>query len=73
MSEARTAVLHRKTKETDIEIELNLDGEGSYGIETGIAFLDNCQFDNSKFVNDRIGIYGYRRSHDFRYWIFSKL
>ena len=41
MSEARTAVLHRKTKETDIEIELNLDGEGSYGIETGIAFLDH--------------------------------
>ncbi len=39
--EARTAVLHRKTKETDIEIELNLDGEGSYGIETGIAFLDH--------------------------------
>ncbi len=41
MSEARTVVLHRKTKETDIEIELNLDGEGSYGIETGIAFLDH--------------------------------
>ncbi len=41
MNEARTAVLHRKTKETDIEIELNLDGEGSYGIETGIAFLDH--------------------------------
>ncbi len=39
--EARTAVLHRKTKETDIEVELNLDGEGSYGVETGIAFLDH--------------------------------
>lgn len=41
MSDARTAVLHRKTKETDIRVELNLDGEGRYGIETGIPFLDH--------------------------------
>ncbi len=37
----RAAVVHRKTKETDVEIDLNLDGEGSYRIETGIPFLDH--------------------------------
>ncbi|MDD5613741.1 MAG: imidazoleglycerol-phosphate dehydratase HisB [Candidatus Omnitrophica bacterium] len=37
----RTASLKRKTKETDIKIELNLDGSGKYKIDTGIAFLDH--------------------------------
>jgi imidazoleglycerol-phosphate dehydratase len=41
VTEARTAVVHRKTKETDVQIELNLDGEGTYGISTGIPFLDH--------------------------------
>jgi imidazoleglycerol-phosphate dehydratase len=41
VSEARTAVVHRKTRETDVEIELNLDGEGGYGIGTGIPFFDH--------------------------------
>jgi len=40
-AEARTTVLQRKTKETDIHVELNLDGEGKYGISTGIPFLDH--------------------------------
>lgn len=40
MSE-RTALVHRKTKETDVEVDLNLDGEGSYRIETGIPFFDH--------------------------------
>lgn len=35
-------VLHRrKTNETDISIELNLDGSGQAEINTGIAFLDH--------------------------------
>jgi imidazoleglycerol-phosphate dehydratase len=37
----RTAKLHRKTKETDISIELNLDGEGKYEIDSGVGFLDH--------------------------------
>jgi imidazoleglycerol-phosphate dehydratase len=39
--EARTAKSHRQTKETDITIELNLDGVGKYEIDTGIGFLDH--------------------------------
>ena len=37
----RTARVDRKTKETDIKIELNLDGEGKYSINTAIPFLDH--------------------------------
>jgi imidazoleglycerol-phosphate dehydratase len=39
--EARTAKIHRQTKETDILCELNLDGVGQYQIDTGIGFLDH--------------------------------
>ena len=37
----RTASISRKTKETDITIELNLDGSGQYNIDTGVGFLDH--------------------------------
>jgi len=37
----RTAQTKRKTKETDIEIALNLDGTGKTEIQTGIGFLDH--------------------------------
>ena len=37
----RTAKINRKTAETDIKLELNLDGSGSYDIDTGIGFLDH--------------------------------
>jgi len=39
--ESRTAQTHRQTKETDIAIELNLDGVGRYEIDTGVGFLDH--------------------------------
>lgn len=37
----RTAKIERKTNETDIVIELNLDGEGHYDINTGVGFFDH--------------------------------
>lgn len=37
----RTALVERKTKETDIFIEIDLDGEGKSEISTGIAFFDH--------------------------------
>lgn len=37
----RTAKLNRKTKETDIKIELNIDGTGKSEIDTGLKFLDH--------------------------------
>lgn len=37
----RIAKTHRKTKETNVSLELNLDGAGRYEIDTGIGFLDH--------------------------------
>jgi len=37
----RTAKVNRKTKETSIEAEVNLDGKGVYKIDTGIGFLNH--------------------------------
>ncbi len=37
----RQAKIERKTKETQIAIELNLDGSGKYEVSTGIGFLDH--------------------------------
>lgn len=37
----RVANVKRQTKETQIEVELDLDGSGLYQIETGIGFLDH--------------------------------
>jgi imidazoleglycerol-phosphate dehydratase len=37
----RVAKIERKTKETDIRIEIDLDGSGESTIETGIGFFDH--------------------------------
>jgi len=38
---ARKAQINRKTEETDITLNLNLDGRGIYDIRTSIPFLDH--------------------------------
>lgn len=37
----RTAEIRRKTAETDIQLDLNIDGSGKSEISTGVAFLDH--------------------------------
>jgi len=37
----RKAKINRKTKETNIAVEANIDGKGSYKIDTRIGFLDH--------------------------------
>ena len=37
----RRATLTRKTSETDISVELNLDGIGAYDNQTGVGFFDH--------------------------------
>lgn len=37
----RMQTVKRNTKETDIEINLNVDGTGKFNIDTGIPFLDH--------------------------------
>jgi imidazoleglycerol-phosphate dehydratase/histidinol-phosphatase len=40
-SRPRTAAIYRKTKETEINIDLNIDGSGESTIRTGIGFFDH--------------------------------
>lgn len=37
----RKTVISRKTNETDVAVEVNLDGTGTHSIATGIGFLDH--------------------------------
>lgn len=37
----RVSSLSRKTKETDITLKLNLDGQGEYNVSTGVGFFDH--------------------------------
>ena len=38
---SRQAHIRRNTKETQIDVRLNLDGHGKAGISTGIFFFDH--------------------------------
>ena len=38
---SRTGTIHRKTKETDIELKLKLDGQGTTSIHSGVSFMDH--------------------------------
>ncbi len=37
----REANLYRKTNETEVSLSLNLDGTGTYQVDTGVGFLDH--------------------------------
>jgi imidazoleglycerol-phosphate dehydratase len=37
----RTTTIHRQTSETDIALQINLDGSGQHEIHTGIGFFDH--------------------------------
>lgn len=49
----RTARIARKTSETDIAVEVNLDGTGVYAVSTGIGFLDHMieQFSRHSLID----------------------
>jgi imidazoleglycerol-phosphate dehydratase len=49
----RTARIARKTHETDIAVEVNLDGTGAYQVSTGIGFLDHMieQFSRHSLID----------------------
>ncbi|MFQ5656546.1 MAG: imidazoleglycerol-phosphate dehydratase HisB [Candidatus Methylomirabilales bacterium] len=38
---SRKARVHRRTTETDVTVELELDGQGGYRIKTGLPFFDH--------------------------------
>ena len=40
-NQPRTAEVHRKTKETNVRVVLNLDGKGQSQVSTGLPFLDH--------------------------------
>ncbi len=49
----RTGSITRKTEETDIAVSVNLDGTGTYKVETGIGFLDHMieQFSRHSLID----------------------
>lgn len=52
----RKAKIERKTKETEIELAITLEGKGVYGISTGVGFLDHMLELFSKFSRADIKI-----------------
>ncbi len=53
----RKASIHRKTKETDIRVELNLDSYEYTDIQTGISFFDHMLEQISKHARISLRIY----------------
>lgn len=69
---SRTAEIIRKTKETDIQIKLNIDGTGKSEISTGIGFFDHMLegfskhgfFDLTCKVNGDLNVDGHHTIED---------
>ncbi|RMG24798.1 MAG: bifunctional histidinol-phosphatase/imidazoleglycerol-phosphate dehydratase HisB [Bacteroidetes bacterium] len=59
-AQKRTAKVHRQTKETDIEVVLQLDGRGTYDNHTGIGFFDHMldQLARHSLVDLRVRVKG---------------
>jgi imidazoleglycerol-phosphate dehydratase len=56
----RAAAIHRKTSETDITVEVDLDGTGAYSIATGVGFLDHMleQLSRHSLIDIRLSCNG---------------
>jgi len=56
----RTGRIERKTAETAIEVEVNLDGSGIYAVSTGIGFLDHMveQFSRHSLIDVTMKVAG---------------
>src|SRR5690606_24165443 len=56
----RTGRIARKTAETDILVEVNLDGSGAYEVSTGIGFLDHMveQFSRHSLIDVAMRVAG---------------
>lgn len=56
----RKSIITRKTKETDITVELNLDGTGVAEIDTGIGFFDHMlsSFARHAFIDLKVSVRG---------------
>jgi imidazoleglycerol-phosphate dehydratase/histidinol-phosphatase len=52
----RHAVVQRRTKETDIYIEVSLDGDGSTDISTGLGFFDHLLEQIGKHANINLSV-----------------
>jgi imidazoleglycerol-phosphate dehydratase len=56
----RTGRIERKTAETAIDVEVNLDGSGVYSVSTGIGFLDHMveQFSRHSLIDVTMKVEG---------------
>jgi imidazoleglycerol phosphate dehydratase HisB len=69
---SRIAKVHRKTRETEVTLELCLDGQGEAVVQTGIGFLDHmlitlarhARFDLSLRCQGDLEIDGHHTSED---------
>lgn len=57
---SRTARIERKTSETAILVEVDLDGSGAYAVSTGIGFLDHMieQFSRHSLIDVTLKVEG---------------
>ena len=69
----RQANVERKTKETSVKAFVELDGKGSYNINTGIGFLDHMieQLSRHSLINIKLAMLFYQAlliSHQILEW-----